>query len=139
MNHRAFGGLVQILAHRAEILDRNTCEAIAELVALAEVDMFPIRRKKDGDRVGADLKLDRLRLVAARHQGENKKENAQGENPMKAMKAMMKKRRPEMLNDLGSMRSWQWEPREFAQYCNACAQHRVQVGIVLCGACGDTN
>jgi hypothetical protein len=72
-------------------------------------------------------------------QGENKKENAQGENPMKAMKAMMKKRRPEMLNDLGSMRSWQWEPRAFAQYCNACAKHRVQVGIVQCGACGDTN
>ena len=82
----------------------------------------------------------------AENNNENKKEKAHGKNfvlfknSMKAMKAMKTKRRPpECLDDLGSMRSWAWEPREFAQYCNACARYRPQIGIVQCGACGDTN
>eukprot|EP00972_Heterocapsa_arctica_P055375 8168198-Heterocapsa_arctica.AAC.1 len=56
------------------------------------------------------------------------------------MKAMKKtKRRPECLHDLGSMRSWVWEPRAprelgfAAQHCSACSQHRPDIGIVQCG------
>jgi hypothetical protein len=73
------------------------------------------------------------------------KKAAKGKQGMKAMKAMKTKRRPEVLNDLGSMRSWVWEPRAprelgfAAQYCSACSQHRPDIGIVQCGACGDTN
>ena len=71
------------------------------------------------------------------------KKAEKGKNSMKAMKKT--KRRPECLNDLGSKRSWVWETRAppelgfGAQYCSACAQYRPDIGIVQCGACGDTN
>jgi hypothetical protein len=126
---------------RGQVQDKK--QAKKAQVKKAEKGKNAAKKAEKGKQQAKKAQVKKAQVKKAEKGKKQAKKAEKGKNSMKAMKKT--KRRPECLNDLGSMRSWVWETRAppelgfGAQYCSACAQYRPDIGIVQCGACGDTN